>query len=132
MTDRILSALSALTLGAVALALSTPASAEAYYCGNRIVDIGTRADQVLAWCGQPVMINSTFGEQSVTMGLGQSNGVLVGGTYIVGAGNGLGMSTTTRVAIEVQKWTYPGSSSTLPRFLWIQNGVVIDVKSGMY
>jgi hypothetical protein len=107
--------------------------AEGYYCGSRIVDIGTRVDQVLSWCGQPVTVDRNFVERSFGVGLTQQGGlILPGGGFTTYSTTGINGVTTTRVTVEVQKWTYPGNGNTLPRFLWIENGIVTDVKAGMY
>lgn len=105
-------------LGALAvLAIARPAAAEGFYCQSKVIDVGIRVDEVLRYCGQPAYIDRQYVERSVRIGTSPLT---------------TNMSIGEKIIIEIQRWTYPGSSSSLARYLTVEDGRVTDIRSGGY
>ena len=99
------------------LAAAEPAAAQSFYCSSKVIDVGTRADEVLRYCGQPGYVDRQFVERSVRIGTSPLT---------------TNMSIGEKVIIEIQRWTYSGSSSNLARYLTVEDGRVTDIRSGNY
>lgn len=105
----------ALSLGF--LAAASPAAAQSFYCQSKVIDVGISADQVLRYCGQPAYIDRQYVERSVRIGTSPLT---------------TNMQLGEKVIIEIQRWTYSGTSSTLPRYLTVENSRVTEIRTGSY
>ncbi len=99
------------------LALAQPAAAQSFYCQSKVIDVGIRVDEVLRYCGQPAYIDRQYVERSLRMGTSPLT---------------TNMSIGEKVIIEIQRWTYSGSNSTLARYLTVEDGRVTEIRTGSY
>ncbi len=105
-----------LSLGLLA-AVASPAAAQSFYCQSKVIDVGIGVDQVLRYCGQPAYVDRQYVERSVRIGTSPLT---------------TNMSIGEKIIIEIQRWTYSGSSSTMARYLTVEDGRVTDIRSGGY
>lgn len=99
------------------LAGASPAAAQSFYCQSKVIDVGIRVDEVLRYCGQPAYIDRQYVERSVRIGTSPLT---------------TNMSIGEKIIVEIQRWTYSGSNSTLARYLTIEDGRVTEIRSGGY
>jgi hypothetical protein len=98
------------------VAAARPAAAN-FYCQSKVIDVGIRVDEVLRYCGQPAYIDRQYVERSARIGTSPLT---------------TNMSIGEKIITEIQRWTYPGSSSNLARYLTVEDGRVTEIRTGGY
>ena len=93
----------------VIAALLGSAPAYAFRCGTRVITRGDVADKLLHFCGDPVSVQTRYGQRT-----------------LVGRFRVYSQEYTEEVRIE--EWTYNLGPHQLMRLVRLENGVVADIK----
>ncbi|RPI38513.1 MAG: DUF2845 domain-containing protein [Nitrospiraceae bacterium] len=83
--------------------LITAVDAYGLRCGDNLVDVGDRKIDVLAKCGEPVVIDEWYEEESFRR---------------------------SSVSIHVEEWTYNFGPTRFIYFLKFKNGQLVEIRTG--
>ncbi len=87
--------------------------AEAMYCGNRVIAVGTSSAELAAACGEPAQV---------------SRSTILGGSAGRVRGSG-GVVAGSAEEIPVETWTYNFGPDRLMERIRIENGVIVEMTS---
>jgi hypothetical protein len=96
---------------------------DGFRCGPRgeIVSVGDRSYEVKKHCGAPDDINTRVEHRKVKVRVGRwINGTLVN------------VIEERDVEVTIEEWTYDMGETSFIRYVILENGTVVDVKTGGY
>ena len=103
------------------LLLPSLASAEAFYCGTRIISTGDRMGDVQARCGSPDFITQRTVHRWVEQAVERS----IEGRWVR-------VLEGTSVDVPVEEWTYDFGPQSFIRYVTFENGHITEISTGAY
>ncbi len=109
----------------LAFCLAASQTAEAFYCGNFLIQEGDNKEQVLEKCGQPGSYQSRVEYRSTVV-----SGPVLDGVGIIIYQPHLGF--VRQEQINVDEWTYNFGRQRFIQFLHFENGRLIYINDSGY
>lgn len=104
--------------------LILPVSAQAFRCGNRLVEVGDRRSEVLSSCGAPTWVDS-WDEDRLERYFAPP--------YTTGnKQRAVRVPLYTNVRVTVEEWTYNFGPTQFIRILRFENSKLVDITTGDY